>query len=163
MGAAELLHDLAEAGFSIEAEADRLVIRPWSRLTEHQLQALRRAKPELLALLSDPPRPYKLSKAQGDDAHAFAWDESTCARFTGRLGRFLRLGIDATDADDLAERLVLRDRTGDDRTMCCECSHYRPGRCGNHRHAGLQASGVGRDLAVMLQRCPGFKTQETMT
>ena len=62
------------------------------------------------------------------------------------------------EAEDLGERLTLRDRQHDDRVMCCECQHYRPGRCGNHRRAGLQEVEVGRDLATLLQRCPGFET-----
>ena len=69
----------------------------------------------------------------------------------------MRRGIDATDADDLAERLTLRDRDADDRVICVECSHYRPGRCGNHRSALMTTADIGRDLAAMLQRCPGFE------
>lgn len=62
-------------------------------------------------------------------------------------------------ADDLAERLHLRDVRGDDRRLCVECIHLagRPGawRCSIHR-----AAGVGRDLptawVTLPQRCPGF-------
>ena len=52
MGARELLHELAGAGFSVTAEADRLVIRPWSKLTDELRAALRASKPEVLALLA---------------------------------------------------------------------------------------------------------------
>lgn len=101
-------------------------------------------------------RPYKPSQAEGDAAHAEPWDDAACARFVARVSLSLRRGINATDADDLAERLHLRDVQGDDRHLCVECRHYRPGRCGNPRAAGLHSSDVGRDLAGMLQRCPGF-------
>jgi hypothetical protein len=52
---------------------------------------------------------------------------------------------------------VIRDREGDDRRLCLECSHLQgSGRCGNHVRAG-----VGRDLplelVLMLQRCPGLQ------
>jgi hypothetical protein len=72
------------------------------------------------------------------------------------VGRFPRLGLNATDADDLAERLTLRDRDDDDRHLCLECENYRPGTCVHWRQAGLGSAIVGRDLATMLQRCPGF-------
>ena len=43
---------------------------------------------------------------------------------------FLRRGIGADDADDLAERLTLRDREGDDQRICIECSQLSDkGRC----------------------------------
>ena len=54
MGARELLHELVGAGFSVEAAGDKLVIRPASKLTDELRAGLRQAKPELLALLSDP-------------------------------------------------------------------------------------------------------------
>ena len=65
--------------------------------------------------------------------------------------------MSAEAAEAMADRLVIRDREQDDRRTCLECTTYRPGRCGNHRRAGLQAPDVGRDLATLLQRCPGFQ------
>ena len=76
--------------------------------------------------------------------------------FTARHARLLRAGYMNTDAEDLAERLTLRDRDADDRRLCIECKHYRPGRCGNRERAGLRLPDVGRDLAATLQRCAGF-------
>jgi len=159
MGARELLHNLADAGLSVTADGDRLVIRPASKLTDDMRTALRQAKPELLALLAHPNRPHKLTPAEADAAHAELWDDAACARFVARVALFLRRGLNATDADDLAERLHLRDVMADDRVICAECTHYRPGRCGNHRQAGLQSADVGRELAVRLQRCPAFEEQ----
>ena len=62
---------------------------------------------------------------------------TTIALFVARVGLFMRRGLNATDADDLAEQPYLRDRQGDDRRHCLECNHFRVGRCSNHRHAGL--------------------------
>ena len=101
-------------------------------------------------------RPYRLSREQADAAHAKPWDEAAIARFQARQAQIMRLGYGQRDADDLAARLHLRDAEGDDRAMCLECQHYRPGRCGNHARAGLHSADVGRDLAAMLQRCPAF-------
>ena len=70
MGARDLLSSLAGAGLSVTAEAGRLVIWPASKLTDDMREALRAAKPELLALLSD---------AAAGPAQAFAIPAQTCA------------------------------------------------------------------------------------
>ena len=70
MGALDLLLSLASAGLSVTAEAGRLVIRPASKLTDDMREALREAKPELLALLSD---------AVAGPAQAVAIPARTCA------------------------------------------------------------------------------------
>ena len=103
-----------------------------------------------------PERPYRLTKDGADAAHAEPWDEAAIARFQSRVQRIARLGIATDDADDLAERLHLRDLDDDDRHLCPECAHYRPGRCGNHRAAGLCVPELARDLTTQLQRCPGI-------
>lgn len=108
-----------------------------------------------------PGRPYKLTLAQGDAAHPETWHDAARARFVARMGLFMRRGIDATDADDLAERLHLRDVEGDERRLCVECEHLAGRassgwRCGNARAAGV-ASDLPAELVTMAQRCAGFK------
>lgn len=90
------------------------------------------------------------------DLAAVAWTDADVSRFLHRRARLLRWGWAEPEAEALAERLVKRDRDTDPRVTCTECSHYRPGRCSNHRSAGLSTAEVGRDLAGMLQRCAGF-------
>lgn len=160
----KLLDDMARAGFTIEADADRLVIRPASKLNDELRETLREVKSDLLAALRSRrrKRPYALTKAEAGTAHARPWSASAIARFSGRLGLALRRGFSGGDADDLAERLHLRDVQGDDRVLCVECSHLagRPGAwaCGNHH-----AADVGRDLPAALvttmQRCAGFQSK----
>jgi hypothetical protein len=103
-------------------------------------------------------RRFCLSSADADRCHWPLWSDAEIAAFVGRVNVFIRRGTFATDAHDLAERLTLRDRDGDDRVSCVECAHYRPGRCGNHKQAALLSHELGCDLAVLLQRCPGFGT-----
>jgi hypothetical protein len=91
------------------------------------------------------------------DLAAVAWTDADIARFLERRSRLLRWGWSEQDAEKLAERLVRRDREQDERVSCMDCAHYRPGRCGNHRRAGIGTADVGRDLVAMLQRCPGFQ------
>ena len=97
------------------------------------------------------------------DLSAVAWTDEDIARFLARRARLLRWGWCEAEAEKLADRLARRDREQDERVSCTDCRHYRPGRCGNHRQAGLTTPDLGRDLAVLLQRCPGFDTRETMT
>lgn len=89
---------------------------------------------------------------------AAAWADADISAFLDRRARLLRWGWAEPDADALAERLARRDREHDERVSCTDCRHYRPGRCGNHRRAGLHTSELGRDLATLLQRCPGFQS-----
>jgi len=135
MGARDVLEGLAGVGVNVTADGDRLVVRPASKLTDSMRAELLAAKPEVLALLS---------------AHA---DDSARTR-----ARLLRWGWSATEADETAARLARRHLERDDRVSCAaECAHYRPGRCSNHRAARLASPEVGRELAGMQQRCPGFK------
>jgi virulence-associated protein VagC len=165
MRARELLERAGAAGFTVVADGDALVIRPASRLTDELRAELRAAKPELLAILTRmpvndrppaPSRPYRLSKAEADAAHVKPWDDASIGQFVARVSLFLRRGISATDADDLAQRLHLRDLQADDRRLCLECRHLVGRRCASHL-----AAGVGRDLpealVMQLQRCPEFK------
>ena len=107
-------------------------------------------------------RPYRLSKAEGAAAHAEPWDDTACARFVARVALFMRRGINATDADDIAERLHVRDVQGDERRLCIECAHLAGRtlsgwRCGDARAAGV-ASVLPAELVTMAQRCAGFRT-----
>lgn len=105
-------------------------------------------------------RPYRLSPAAADEAHAHPWDAAAVALFKARQGRLLRLGFRLDDADDLAEHLALRDVRRDDLAACVECRHVisRPWRCGNHEAAGMPRE-LGADLVTLLQRCPGFQAR----
>lgn len=91
------------------------------------------------------------------DLAAVAWTDADISAFLDRRARLMRWGWSEDEAEKLADRLVRRDREGDDdRVSCADCKHYRPGRCGNHKVAGIEAPNVSRDLASLLQRCPGF-------
>lgn len=93
--------------------------------------------------------------------HGWGWGNADIGRFLARRARLQRWGWPADQAEALADRLTCRDVAGDDdRVSCTDCKHYRPGRCGNHRRAGLHSAELGRDLAGLLQRCPGFQSEE---
>ena len=77
------------------------------------------AAPEVVGLqksapaTADSPRPYRLPKADADRCHWPPWGEPEIQAFVARVLTFMRRGMSATDADDLAERLTLRDRDAD--------------------------------------------------
>lgn len=91
-------------------------------------------KDELVAVLSVPrqgtshePSPI----AAGDwYSRGWVWNEIETQTFLVRHNQFLGLGLPDALAEELADKLVARDRDGDDRRLCVECRHCRPGpRC----------------------------------
>lgn len=162
MGAPDLLHHLRGAGLTVTpADGGGIRVMPAGILTDAQRQAIRDHRAELLALLASAPPTTTTTTTTGpapDPLALVAWIDADIARFTARRDRLIRWGYRAAEAEALAERLTQRDRSDDDRVNCTDCRHYRPGRCGNHRRAGLNVADVGRDLAGLLQRCPGFQT-----
>lgn len=167
MGARDLLGELDAAGFSVTADGNKLLVRPFSRLSEQHRAELREHKAEVLALLSEPARPYRPSATDADAAHANPWTEADIARFLARVRRLLALGFNEVDATDLAERLHLRDLHCDHRVLCLECQHLAGSTATGWRCRNARAARVARDLptelATMAQDCPGFSTATRST
>lgn len=86
--------------------------------------------------------------------------------FTARLALFTDKGEDLQDAERLADKLVVRDREGDDRRACLECAHLHGAgrwRCGNAHRAGIGTDRPPADLVKLLQRCDGFNLKGNRT
>jgi hypothetical protein len=119
-------------------------------------------KPGFVAFVACPAPPFEnievpdslpandADAAQGPDPDGWCWPHSTAMNtaeidiFTARLIHFTSRSV--SSAEELADRLVQRDRGGDDRHLCVECRRCRPGpRC-------------SKGLAVLdvLQRCNHF-------
>lgn len=100
--------------------------------------------------------PY-MTPEQGDDCHACGWDDAEIATFIARAKRFAVIG--PADAEHLAERLTLRDRQSDDRTLCVECRELEAsGRCAAARRGAMP--GADRRLESVqniLMRCECFR------
>jgi hypothetical protein len=167
--AAESAHSesLAKSGERrSEAAGDSPVFATHSPMSNRAQREQRRGlspdspnSPRAAADNDSPPRPHRLSKAEADRCHRPAWSEAEIAAFVARVALFLRRGMPAADADDLAERLTLRDRNGDDRGMCVECRFLeRSGGCAEARAGRLY--GFDRryePLRTVLQRCESFE------
>lgn len=85
------------------------------------------------------------------------WTPEDIQRFIVRRDRLLRWGWQDAEAEAMAERLTMRDRSCDPRVCCLECRQHHQGRCNAPAAAGLQTPVVSRDLAALLQRCHGFE------
>ncbi len=155
MGARELLHTLAGAGLSVSADGDRLLVRPASLLTGEMRQRLRDAKPELLVLLCAPPE----VPTHGSSPTGWGWSDDEISTFQARRDRLMRWGRSEAEAEQIAERLLNRDRDGDDRRLCLECRELgQGGRCAAAaRGAFPWASRELQPVQLVLQRCEGFK------
>lgn len=134
-----------------------------------------------LGSLAYPPAPFQKIEAREaaandteaeatTDPERWCWPHSAAMNgqeidtFTARLARFTDKGASLEEAERLADKLVIRDREGDDRRLCLECAHLKgqnPWGCGNWRQAGVCDAALARDLVLMLQRCEGFKDKKT--
>jgi len=92
-----------------------------------------------------------------------AWNTGEIELFNRRAALFVRRGASDTQAEKLADALVLRDRDEDDRRACMECRHLQgnsPWGCGNWLKAGIALcpsnAGLARELVIRLKRCQGF-------
>ena len=92
-----------------------------------------------------------LTREQGDACHSPSWNDTEIQAFADRRDRLLRWGHTEQEADDLAERLTLRDREADDRRVCAECHHGRARRCPD-------GAPLPRDV---LHRCAAFAEHAT--
>ena len=167
MGTAGVLQHLHAAGLHLVLSGDKIMVTPSARLTDDLRQTIKDNRDKLLRALA--PRRQSgnalMTAEQTDDCHAGGWDDSEVSTFTARVLMLLRRGIGVDDADDLAERMTLRDRDGDDRRMCVECSHLGDGgRC--LAAASGRVHGADRRMEpvqTILQRCDAFGLRKGLT
>jgi hypothetical protein len=139
-------------------------VQPASKLTDEHRAALRLHRDALVLALTDG---VNLDESDATDPDRHSWPHTTAMNsreidsLTERVQLFIRRGIGSTQAEGLADGLVIRDRDGDDRRLCLECQHLRgygtSRACNQWRAAGHGAAGIPADMVLMLQRCDGFK------
>ena len=78
------------------------------------------------------------------------WTELEIKRFLNRQKRLEQIGMTEVNAENLAQRLLYRDRpdSGDDRRLCLECKNWR-NKC-------LTPAAGYCTVPTQLQRCDGF-------
>lgn len=82
--------------------------------------------------------------------------EAEVETFMSRVDLFMRRGLTDKEAEELADRLLIRDREGCDLRGCPECAHGSAGRCAARRAAASRDAPVAYSKDV-LSRCPRFK------
>lgn len=162
MGAPDLIQWLRRDGFALSLlPSGGLAVQPASKLTDEHREAIRHHRDALVLALTDG---ENLTKPETDDPdrhscpHTTAMNTCEIDSFNARVHLFTRHGLDQTQAEGVADGLVIRDRGGDDRRLCLECRHLRgvgPSRCGNARAADVHAD-LALDLVLTLQRCHGY-------
>lgn len=166
MGAPELLHHLRGAGLVLTlTPAGALHVAPRSALTDDHRTVIRAERDALVLALKAEATPPTLrcsgnplmTPEQADECHAGGWNDAEIDAFRRREALFTRMGRVA-DAEHLAERLIRRDREGDDRRICLECTWLGDtGRC--LAAATGRVPGADRRLEpvrTILQRCGAF-------
>ena len=77
-----------------------------------------------------------------------------------RLALLTNRYLNIDDAQELVDRLALRDKQRDDRRVCLECAHMsgspQARRCSQWRKTGMQGPPVPGELVGLLQRCQAY-------
>lgn len=167
MGAPDLLQLLREAGLTLTlTPAGGLHVAPRAALTDDHREAIRAeldALKQALAIEAAPAAPMPgsggvvpMTESELQACHAGGWDSTEIEVFLLREDRFHRRG--RADAEDLAERLVLRDRQRDDRRLCLECVELRAdGLCQAAARGELPYSATRvQPVPTILHRCSKF-------
>lgn len=159
---------LKAAGLVLSLTADgRLKVAPASAMNQALRDTIRGHRDDLVAYLqrmaaNDAAAPDTAPSTDPDRwcwPHSVAWNSKEIDTFTARLARFTDKGLGLEDAERLADALVSRDRQGDDRRLCLECTLLQGAgrwRCGNWQQADVAREALARDLVLRLQRCSGF-------
>ena len=132
---AAALTALREAGLHVSVTpAGRLAVTPASKLTPELRQIIGTHRLALLqqlgghrAAANDPPPPTPSattpSKAEVHPSLLTAATSEEIDLMGRRLVLFARHGLNVIEADRLADKLLVRDREADRRSVCAECQH----------------------------------------
>lgn len=119
------------------------------------------AKPESALISTND----KMTPAPRNDSDLWCWPRSQAMNtgelddFTWRMARFIDKGVSLEDAERLSDDLVRRDREGDDRRLCLECTYVLGNsrwRCNNKKVVKTDRNFLPNDFVLCLQRCDGF-------
>lgn len=111
------------------------------------------------------PRPAPCA-GMGDHPDRWCWPHSVAMNtmeictLTERLALFTDKGASLQNAERLADRLVHRDREGDLRRLCLECTHLygvSRWRCGRAKRGAMATAELPHELVQVLQRCDSFQ------
>lgn len=177
------LQHLVGAGLTLRADGQKLIVTPASILTDSLRDLIRQRKAELLELLAgasdrampvaggtDISTPAKRA-VEGEPGesltinvdswcwpHSGAMNTAELKTFAMRIERFKQRYLGDAEATALADRLVMRDRAGDDRKVCVECRWMgSSGRCIAAASGRLRGTDrLHEPVRDLLHRCEAF-------
>lgn len=156
----EVVDALRAAGLSLTATGQVLKVTPASVLTDELRELIRARKADLMRWLAVENNP-------GADLDRWCWPHSNAmngaelGRSAVRLAKFIDQGLSLIEAEALADKLVVRDRDGDDRRLCLECAHLCGRRCAAWRVAAVGGPVLSTALLTLPQRCAAFNAGST--
>ncbi len=164
MTACNAMAILQDAGLVLKLNpAGGLAVSPASQITPELRLVIKTNRDDLLAQLTQEfsigtdLQPHNLDRWCWPRSEAMYRQEVDAS--STRMIRFTDKGVNVAEAEQLADKLVLRDREGDDRRLCLECANLQgvgPWRCARFLVADVSSIGLAPELVVQLQRCPGF-------
>lgn len=166
MTAQQVLDSLTARGFHLCTDGQTIWVSPSETVTPDVAEAVRRVRPELLALLERRracealAATYRLTRSEQRTSRSVPWSDDAIERYSARLVDLIRLGFHAIQADDLAERLYVRDENEGDTRMCVECAHLGGDRTTAWRCRVPPALRLTEQRVTTLRRCPGFERRE---
>lgn len=164
--ASDLLGTLTAAGMTLALTSENgLKVTPARTLTNELRETIKANKAMLVEYLQRLAANDTLAEATANPErwnwpHSEAMNEVEINTFTERLARFTDKRASLEVAERLADKLVIRDREGDDRRLCLECVYLQSNghwRCFNSRVADVAPEGLASELVFSLQRCCGFR------
>ena len=163
MEPAAIIDTLRAAGVNLKATPEGIIqARPVSNLTGEMAYLIRTNKPALLDYLYQQAANDPGDDLPGSGHDRYAWPNSEAMNsaeietFAARLCLFAKRGIPMDWADALADKMMKRDREGDDRHACLECQRLAGRTCAAWRQAGIGSAQLPADFMARLQRCPAF-------
>lgn len=155
MGAFDILNHLRERGVTLTPESDgNIRVKPGGVLTDAERAEIRAHKPELVALLQrqHPTRqPAPAPEIPPAVRLLCGLDDREITQMVQRVNVARRAGYSLDDAEQIADRLLWRDRTALDMRACLECARLSGRRCTARRPQSFDP----RDMHE-LRRCPAF-------
>jgi hypothetical protein len=155
MGARDILNHLCGRGIKLSPLPDgRIGITHGGKLTDADRAEIRAHKPELVALLQrqQPTRqPAPAPEIKPAVRLLCGMDDHEIAQMLQRVNVARRAGYSLDDAEQIADRLLWRDRTGLDMHACLECRRLSGRRCTARRPQPFDHRDVHE-----LRRCPAF-------
>jgi hypothetical protein len=155
MGAFDILNHLRERGVTLTPEPDgNIRVKPRDKLTDADRAEIRAHKPERVALLQrqHPTRqPAPAPEIPPAVRLLCGLDDHEIAQMVQRVNVARRAGYSLDDAEVIADRLLMRDRTGLDMAMCLECLRLSGRRC-----TARPAQPFTPTAMHELIRCPAF-------